>query len=230
MSRVWLALTLTFFLLASCNSQPAALDPTPVQPTASPETTWLEGEAAGVEFGLWKPLGWDADTRGGLILAEQTVDTSEAVGSAIKGAVVNFFCPNLDIFTHHAESPNRALDIMTQAIALPHVRSVAAGISQPVAFDWRGHDAAFYLLSGYGGIRTIVIGVYLPERDKLLAANISMPAHETERVRAMLPQLFAGFVIDGVELGGEAMDSLPQPLVFPTGPDDLPRPGDHPGG
>ncbi|MBL8148230.1 MAG: hypothetical protein JNL34_17775 [Anaerolineae bacterium] len=217
-------------LLVACSTQSVPPTPTPPQLTAPPETTWLEGEAAGVEFGMWKPPGWDADTRGGLVLAEQTTETSAAAGSAIRGAVVNFFCPNLDIFARHAEAPNRAMDIMSQAIALPHVRSVAMGISEPVAFDWHGHDAAYYLLSGNGGIRTLVIGVYLPKRDALLAANISMPAHEVERVRAMLPQLFAGFVIDGVELGGEALDSLPQPLVFPTGPDDLSEPSVRTGG
>lgn len=223
MGRLWLVLTGILFLLASCNASPDAPGSTPVpQASPTPEATWLETEAAGVEFGLWKPPGWDADTRGGLILAEEVEDAAggDHPYPVIRGAVVNFFCPNLDIFSRPEGGQNVAMDIMQQAISLPHVRSVAVGISDPAPFDWNGHDAAYYLLTGHGGMHTLVIGIYLPERDKLLAMNISMPESETGRVRAMLPQLFSGFVIDGVELGGDALSGLPQPLVFPTGSDD----------
>ncbi|MFN8379116.1 MAG: hypothetical protein U0452_10645 [Anaerolineae bacterium] len=181
----------------------------------------METETAGVAFGLWKPPGWDADTRSGLILAEQVGDSGEEhPDPVIRGAVVNFFCPNLDVFSRPEGTQNVAMAIMEQAISLPHVRSVAVGISDPVPFDWNGHDAAYYLLTAHGGMHTVVIGIYLPERDQLLAMNISMPEQETDRVRAMLPDMFADFVVDGVELGGEALNSLAEPLVFPTGPDD----------
>lgn len=221
MSRLWLALTGIFILLASCSTPPSVSDSTPAaQPEASPETTWLEGETAGVEIGLWKPAGWNADTHGGLLLSEQVADTNTQPYPTIRGVVVSFFCPNLEIFEHQSDSPHVAMDIMDQAVALPHVRAVSVAISDPVPFDWNGHDAAYYLLTGHGEMRTLVIGIYLPERDKLLAMNISMPEQEAGRVRAMLSGIFSDFQVEGVVLGGEALNQLPQPLVFPTGSND----------
>jgi hypothetical protein len=217
MNRLWLAFT-SFFLLifTACTTASESVR----LPVADPSTSvsdmiWLETETAGVELGLWKPAGWAADTRSGLALVEQVSEVGDHPAQAMEGVVVHFFFPDLGNFDLSAGSPNLAMDIMTQAAVLPEVRESAVAISAPAAFEWRDHDAAYYLLTGQSDTRTLVIGIFLPEKDKLLAINVSMPAHEAGQIREMLPALFADFMIDGIELGGADLNRLPQPLPFP---------------
>lgn len=201
--------------LAACTTTGEQVGNRPSTPASVSEMTWLQTETAGIELGLWKPAGWAADTTGGLALVEQVSPVSDHP-SAMEGVVVNFFFPDLGNFSLDDASQNHAMDIMAQAAVLPEVRQSAIAISAPASFEWRDHDAAYYLLTGRGDTRTLVVGIFLPEKDKLLAINISMPAHEVDAVRDRLPGLFADFMIDGIELDGSDLDNLPRPLVFPN--------------
>ena len=204
-------------LLAACAAAEDSVSPLST-PASISETTWLQTKTAGIELGLWKPAGWAADTTGGLALVEQVSPVNNNP-AAMEGVVVNFFFPDLGNFEMDAASQNHAMDIMTQAAVLPEVRQSAIAISEPASFAWRDHDAAYYLLTGRGDTRTLVIGIFLPEKDKLLAINISMPSGEVSAVRDRLPALFADFMIDGIELDGADLDNLPNPLVFPSADD-----------
>jgi len=176
---------------------------------------WLETEADGVRLGLWKPAGWAADTRDGLILAERVRPAPNSPSELPHGVVVNFFFPELSHFETGSDPSNHAVSVMEQALALPNVVEGTIGYTSPQGFDWHGHEAAYYLLCGSGAVRTVVIGVFLPDRHKLLVINVSMVDSQVDEVRASLPTLFAGFMIDGIEMGGAALDILPEPLDFP---------------
>lgn len=212
----WLALC-SLLLLAACNPSPDATGVSLSTPSASPEpvSVWLETVDEGIRLGLWKPAGWAADTRDGLILAERVRPAPNSSTELPHGIVVNFFFPELSHFETGDDSSNHAVDVMEQALALPNVVAGTVGYTAPQGFDWRGHEAAYYLLCGRGDVRTLVIGVFLPDRHKLLVINVSMVNSQVDEVRASLPTLFAGFTVDGVEMGGAALDILPEPLEFP---------------
>jgi hypothetical protein len=203
--------------LAGCQTLalPHAPDENAVHPASTPDSTWIETETNGVRIGMWMPDDWISDTRGGLMLAEPTLSTDrEGLEVAV---VVNLFVPPLDYFdidTAEGRDENLALVILNQVVNMPSAIGDNVVTTTPAPFAWNGHDAAYYLLTVHDGTKTIVIAVEI-SADKLVMCNVSMPDDEARRVRELLPELLEGFTVNEEEMSGEALNALPDPLVFP---------------
>jgi hypothetical protein len=209
-------LVLAMLALASCQS--LAISPTPNQntdlPTGTEEATWMETEMNGVRLEMRMPRGWAADVERGLLLAEHT--TSTETGDVEVTVLIHCFVPALDNFDLPQEANvNMALVVLEQAVTMPTMVGQNVVVSDPVGFDWGGRDAAYYLLSGADGSKTIVIAVEALRQDSLVVINVSMPASEEMRVRDMLPEVLDGLRINGITMDGNALDILPDPLPFP---------------
>ena len=210
-------LVLTMMAFASCQS--LAIPPTPnehtVIPASTEETSWMETEMNGVRLAMRMPKGWAADAEHGLLLAEHTSSTE--TGDVEVTVLIHCFVPLLDNFDLPEESDeNFALHVLNQAVTMPTMVGRNAIVSEPVGFEWDGHEAAYYLLNGEDGSKTIVIAVEVSRQERLVVVNVSMPASEESRVRDMLPEVLDGLRINGVALDGAALDILPDPLPFPN--------------
>lgn len=210
-------LVLAMMALASCQS--LAISPTPAEntdlPASTEEAAWMETEMNGVRLGMRMPKGWAADAEHGLLLAEHT--TSTETGDVEVTVLIHCFVPLLDNFDLPDEATeNMALVVLAQAITMPTMIGQNVLVSDPLSFDWDGRDAAYYLLSGMDGSKTIVLAVETVPQRSLVVVNVSMPASEESRVREMLPEVLDGLRINGVTLDGHALDNLPDPLPFPV--------------
>ena len=208
-------LVVAVMALAGCQTLafPHAPDENTVHPASTPDTTWIETETNGVRIGIWMPGDWILDTHGGLMIAEPTPSTdSEGVDLTV---VVNLFVPRLDYFVvPPGDEENVALSVLDQVVDMPSAIGDNVVTTEPAAFDWDGHDAAYYLLTAHDGARTIVIAFEVA--DRLVMCNVSMSDGETHRVREMLPLLLDGIKVNGEEMSGEALNILPDPLAFPV--------------
>jgi hypothetical protein len=210
-------LVLTMMAFASCQS--LAIPPTPnehtVIPASTEETSWMETEMNGVRLEMRMPKGWAADAEHGLLLAEHTSSTD--TGDVEVTVLIHCFVPLLDNFDLPQEATeNMALHVLEQAVTMPTMVGQNVVVSEPIGFNWGERDAAYYLLSGADGSKTIVIAIEANLQESLVVVNISMPASEESRVRNMLPEVLDGLRINGVALDGDALDILPDPLPFPS--------------
>jgi hypothetical protein len=228
--RVLLAAFLICVLAVSAACQSQLFTPSPTETTllnvdtqrrvegAASAPEWVEGRLQQLRIGLWKPAGWTLDDSAeAMTLLQHNPSIVNGVSSPENGIIINLFAPSLD----HLEMPppppndhNFALWILRHVVNMPSAVGTSVHTSEPTEFDWNGYPAAYYLLSGAGTRRAIVIGVELPE-SRMLAINIAMPESQVERARALLPELFADFSVSGIVLGGEALRVLPDPLSFP---------------
>jgi hypothetical protein len=175
----------------------------------------MDTEMNGVRLEMRMPQGWAADAEHGLLLAEHT--SSANTGEVEVTVLIHCFVPLLDNFDlPQYTTENMALEVLEQAVAMPTMVGQNTAVSEPVEFDWDGRDAAYYLLSGEDGSKTIVIAVETDRPERLVVINISMPASEEARVREMFPEVLDDLRINGVALDGDALDALPEPLPFPT--------------
>lgn len=211
-------------LVSACQPIQQITPTAPVEPTdeadvsATTEETvdlWTETEMDGVRLRLPMPHGWTAETRDGLILVEHM--SSIATEEPASGILLYVFVPQLDHFNlPDPEIDNAALAVLRQVVNMPHEIGHNAVASEPVPFVWSDHQAAYYLLSNHDGIKTIVIAVELPESRKLVVCNISLPANQIDRVRALLPTVLDGLTVNGMRLSGDDLNVLPDPLIFPS--------------
>jgi hypothetical protein len=123
--------------------------------------------------------------------------------------------PDAEQFRWPAETDvNLAWYILKQVV---HDRSYVgdANISEPVAFDWDHHDAAYYLLNNRDGTVTMLLAMGMPNGHSLVVCHISVPDDQAQRIREELPRLLESLTIDGQVVNVDALRSLPDPLVFP---------------
>lgn len=209
-------LVLAMTATASCKA--LAISPTPLEhtPANTEESSWMETEMNGIRVEMRTPKGWVAITEHGLLLAEHT--SSPDTGEVEVTVLIHCFVPPLDNFDlqRGATRGNLALVVLEQVVTMPAMVEPSAVVSQPVGFDWDGHEAAYYLLTGEDGAKTIVIAVEANRPDRLVVINVSMPASEESRVRDMLPEVLDQMRINGVALDGGGLEILPDPLPFPT--------------
>lgn len=171
------------------------------------EPTWLETEMNGVSLGMWQPDGWESDQSHGLVLAEQTVDN---------GMLIYCFVPLVDELSVHADGEmNFALAVVRKVVRMPIHTGRDVAVSEPIGFEWDHHQAAYYLLSTGGGMRTLVLVLALSGEQKVVVCNLSVPSVEANRIRTITPLILDGLTVDGETLDSEGLDSLPDPLPFP---------------
>jgi hypothetical protein len=184
------------------------------------ESRWLETTTDSLTMGIMTPEGWFAEAMDGLMLAEHI---SPVEGSApTAGILVYIFAPPLNEFTLSDQAgANFALEVLRQVTQMPSHVGRDVSVSDPVDFRWDGHEAAYYLLTGADGTRTLVIGVAVPDLQRLVVANVSVPLGREAALRAAPPAVLDGLTINAITFDGSALQSLPDPLPFP---DFSPRP------
>lgn len=172
-----------------------------------------EVDADGVTLGLWIPAGWEMQETGdGLLLAEDFA-TIES-GLQMKGMQVHLFVRSINSFRHAPDTKNVAWAVLKEIIRDPDYIGEATA-SQPVGFDWDGHDAAYYLLNDEDGNRSILMAVALKTPEKLIVCNFTAPGNQSQHIRTMLPTILSSLTINGVALDISPLHGLPDPLVFP---------------
>lgn len=209
----------------------AACQPASEPPSASPDTLfnveqeirtfnqtndrrWIETEVDDVTIGMWLPSGWAVDTADGIIMAEHFTGVENGVPNP--GMLVYIFVPPLDRFDLPAETDaNAALHVLNQVVRMPNELGTNVAATTPVEFFWDDHQAAYYLLTGLDGIRSLVLAVELAGTNKLIVCNISIPGNQVARIREVLPRLLDELAINGANLTGAGLNALPNPLSFP---------------
>ncbi len=168
-----------------------------------------------INLQLRRPEAWEIyETEYGVVLAEYI--SSVAVDRQLSGLLTHVFVPPLDEFNIQiSATSNPAFLILSQITSNPDYVG-SATISDPVAFDWDGLSAAYYLMDNGEGNVTIVVGVVADRSNRLVACSISAPADQSDRIREALPQLLDGLMINGQVLAGDSLNTLPNPLHFPT--------------
>jgi hypothetical protein len=209
-------------LLAACQSAAPPIATPTVAPTPSatplhtgtmpPAPKWMETQMNGVSLGLWRPAGWAADSSHGLVMAEPTDSTSPNVTG---GLLIYCFVPSVDEFYVSATDVNYAWSVLDQVIRMPSHVGHDVAVSLPVGFDWDQVPAAYYLLTSGDGMRVLVVAVMVPNVQKVVVCNMSVPAAQASRIRSSLAPLLNGLTVNGKVFSGKALDALPNPLLFP---------------
>jgi hypothetical protein len=181
------------------------------------EPRWLEATTDGVTMGIMSPEGWFGETRGGLLIAEHVSPVEGSKPTA--GILVYIFAPPLNEFSLSGQATDSfALHVLEQVIQMPTHVGFDVSVSQPVSFRWDNHDAAYYLLTGADGTRTLVLALTVPDNsNRLVVANISVPAGREAALRETLPRVLHGLEINEITLDGTGLNVLPDPLPFPEG-------------
>lgn len=175
-------------------------------PTDIATTRWLETEMNGVRIGMWRPDGWDTDVSDGLVLIEKAGDHMS----------IYVFVPHMSEFhLTGSGSANNALDMLNQVVKMPNYTGHDVKMTEPTAFHWDNHQAAYYLLSAGDGARMLVLAVSVPNQQQVVVCTISMEVGETSQIRTALPYLLDGLMIEGTSLRGASLSVLPDPLPFP---------------
>ncbi len=209
----WLLLAVLIF--AGCRT--SAVSPTAtaeVTPDLSPTVdSWAHVTSENVKISVMTPPGWQAiSNEYGILLAEHA---GLVQSNTPEGLLVYIFVPEMDHIAYpRPTKKNLAWSVLDHISHLPSYTGTA-NVSETVAFDWDGHDAAYYLLSDKDGSRTIVLAVALPGQDKLVVCNASTTSRDATRIRALLPDVLASLTVNGIHMSTAALKTLPDPLIFP---------------
>lgn len=228
----------TAALLCICAAQIAACQPAPFSPQPTENTLFntdsgrpdssasgesqpniVTGTVGAVPVSIVKPDGWTTVVNDdSMALMQHNPSLATGVSSPDSGIIITLFTPNLDdmqVPPAPADEHNQALWMLRHVVDMPTVIGLNAVASSPVAFDWNGHPAAYYLLTGQMDKRAIVLAVSLND-GPLTGINISMPETHLADAHSLLSEVFVDFTVDGVLLGGDALNVLPNPLIFPV--------------
>ena len=207
--------------LAACQSAAPPKTPTlaptptitpPSPATAVPTPKWLQTQMNGVSLGLWQPVGWQADTSQGLVIAEPTDLTNPNIAD---GLLIYCFVPSVDEFYLRATDLNYAWTMLNQVVKMPRHTGHDVAVSPPVGFSWDEVPAAYYLLTSGDGMRVLVVAVVVPNAQKVVVCNMSVPAAQVSRIRSSIAPLLNGLTVNGKVFSGKSLDTLPDPLPFP---------------
>lgn len=162
---------------------------------------------------LTLPHGWETHpTEYGVVFAEQIGSVSKR--GQLDGLLAYVFLTPLENYpqTVATRSAKSVLDLL---VTDPDYVGEAS-ISPTVAFNWNGHEAAYYLLrDDQMHVLTLVVAVVLPDQGKLLTCTISAPPKQADRIREMLPELFGALTLNNIQFTRDALDALPEVLNFP---------------
>lgn len=194
---------------------------TPVVHTPGPENFDTESAVSfsrsGLNVELPRPAGWESFTTDyGVVIAEKFPTVADH--GKLQGLMAYVFVTPLVEFPFVIDDDpelNSALQVLT-GIAEDASASGSAHVTHAEGFVWSGYDAAYYLLSEPStGLRTLVIGVSLPESGVLLTCAVSAPHESAARIREILPLLLGGLMLNARAIGVDALHSMPDTLDFP---------------
>lgn len=186
----------------------------------SPQTSTTQSETLNltvddVQLSIYRPAQWQSyATDYGIVLAEAL--GSVASDGRLAGLLAHIFVPPLnDVDLLVSDAQNLAWAILSEIVRQPEYVGNAL-VSEPVAFTWSGHSAAYYLVDNAEGHLTIVIGVTPADSTRLVACSISAPVDQSERMRESVADLLDDLRINGVALDGRELEAaLPPVLEFP---------------
>jgi hypothetical protein len=221
MRRHILLICLFIMPLAACQPSENTLVLSPEPPT--PEAAGLnqlefdshiDFAHEGVSIILPKPKGWETlSADSGLFIAEHFARLADR--GIQHGLMASVFVTPLSEFAETGSTNGqRTRDILTALIAANPDDEHRSGDVQP--FDWSGYDAAYYLVSeAAAGPQMLVVGVTFPDEGVLMTGSVSAPRSRAGQIREAAPLLLGGVAVNGVVLGPNGLNTLPDPLVFP---------------
>ena len=183
------------------------------EPSATQEPIWFKATIGEHTVTMTHPPSWEAHhTPNKAILTERSYTLGDNMASDSLSIAV--FLPSehdMDIVT---EAANPCMRLMEHVVSSPSYIGQSTVI-EPHAFDWSGHNAAYYTLNDHNGMHALVIAVCLPEGD-IMVFNISAPDAHMQRLRDELPRIMETVEIGDSHLEGAALDALPNPLPLPV--------------
>lgn len=204
--------------IAGCQPS-ASLSPVVITQTpdlsSTPSDGWAVHEGTGISLKIKIPNGWETyNTESGIVLTEHM--GKPETGGILEGILIYVFIPPHmdDIQIRNSENGNIAWQMLKQVISKREYIGNAL-VSEPVAFDWDHHDAAYYLLNNRDGTVTLLLAMGLSDGQHLVVSHISLPENQAYRLRPLLPDLLSSLTIDNVPIDVTAITHLPDPLVFP---------------
>lgn len=217
--KMILIITIFIMIISGCAPSAESDDAVRLMPTSTPtteQTTQIVNLSLNdIALTLPYPKDWESyTTEYGVVLAEYL--GSVATEGQLGGILIHLFVPPLEgVDLPISDTDNRALFILKEILA--HRDYVGdATVSTPLPFVWDNFDCAYYLMDNGEGNLTIVIGILDPQTNHLVTVSMSAPQDQQARIRAMLPTLLDGLVINDDTLSGAILDDiLPNPLVFP---------------
>lgn len=202
--------------IAGCQelNNPPTPTSTPVPtPSPMPSASWAIHDSTGINIKIKIPYGWETyNTETGIVLTEHM--GKPETGGVLEGILIYLFIPPMDGPEENSENENSAWKMLKQVINNPKYVGNAL-VSEPVAFDWDHHDAAYYLLNNRDGTLTLLLAMELPDHH-FVVAHISLPEIQADRLRPLLPDLLESLTIDNTVVDVSALRDLPDPLVFPA--------------
>lgn len=212
-------ITIFIMFITGCATSTEPDDSVRLMPTSTPTTDRtleiVNLSLNDIALTLPYPSNWESyTTQYGVVLAEYL--GSVATEGQLGGILIHLFVPPLDgVDLPISDNDNRALNILTKILAYPDYVGDAT-VSTPLPFMWDNFECAYYLMDNGEGNLTIVIGIFDPQTNHLVTVSMSAPQDQQARVRAMLPILLDGLVINDYTLSGVVLDDiLPNPLIFP---------------
>lgn len=206
-------------MVSACQPSPTdELQPaTVITPTASQQAGVVGFSHEGLEVTLPKPEGWESfTTEYGVVIAEQFGTVADQ--GMLQGLMAYVFVTPNDEFplpVSGGEPVNRAQLALRQIVGDASFIG-SARVTDPVGFRWGETEAAYYLLSDtQSALKTLVVGIALPDKDALVIGTLSAPDDKAETIRAALESLFGQLNINGSPLSVDDLSVFPDPLVFP---------------
>jgi len=208
-------------LTSACQSNPENLPQTRIATLVAPVPVFQDSANVGfmhegLSVSLPKPSGWESFTTDyGVVIAEHFGTVADQ--GTLQGLMAYVFVtPLSDLPTlESTNQTNRAQQVLSQIVSDGSFVGTAQ-VSTPIGFVWDGIPAAYYLLTDHdSNLKTLVIGVAVPDTDVLLIGTLSAPLDDDKTIRAALEDIFGALTVNGVVMHPVGLDSLPDPLIFP---------------
>jgi hypothetical protein len=198
--RVLIAFVLFFIILSAC-SPGRASDALPV-----PSEAVLALQSDDLYLSLQTLAGWHGYVERNHIILRQYGDALHAA----RNMTINIWIPDTPVLSETGLMD--ALRLVTGRMrSNPRI-----AISEPVRMEWSSHDAAYYLLNDGADRMSLIMALKIPDAQRMVALNISDVPADTRQIRTLLGQLFAQFTVNGVLLGADGFERLPETLHLPS--------------
>jgi hypothetical protein len=206
-------------LLTACQVYPSLIPERTPQRLADKDAAsarhWTRHNEGDLTLRVVVPDGWETyNTSAGIVL-------NEFIGSGtpdtpLAGFLIHIFVPATGTFRLPLDDDmNMAWYALKQVVHNKEFVGEAL-VSEPVAFEWDGHDAAYYLLNNRDRTVTMLLALGMADRQALVVCHISVPEDQAGRIRPLLPELLESLTVDGHAIDAAALHDLPDPLVFPA--------------
>jgi len=188
--------------------------PTPSN-TPAPVAKSISANLSGVKINMGVPPGWNGRKMDdGILIAERKSSIHNP--GKLMGMQVYVFVHDVDEFPASVTTdPHPARRILEKIIAQPNLVGDSA-VSEPASFSWDGNDAAYYLVNDTNENVSLVMAIVVANKSQLVTINISCPSDRADSIRQSLPALLADLWVNDALMNFDGVDTLPNPLVFPT--------------